>query len=149
VLEGGCLANYGRAILPGAGRPGQEVTRVFKIMRLNDSPSIAMERGRGEQIKLINASLGTDKIDVHLNRLTPGEPGGSLHHHSTADNVYIVRRGEGTLVIEGKTYTIRSDDVVFIPAGTRHALANRGADTLEIFEIYAPAGKHFDFVLDE
>jgi mannose-6-phosphate isomerase-like protein (cupin superfamily) len=72
-----------------------------------------------------------------------------LHHHTSADNVYIVKRGEGTLTVEGKTYVIREDDVVYIPAGVRHSLANRSAGTFEIFEIYAPSGSHLDFVLDE
>jgi mannose-6-phosphate isomerase-like protein (cupin superfamily) len=108
-----------------------------------------MEPGRGEQIKLINPSLGTEKVDVHLNRLAPGGPRGKLHHHTNADNVYIVKRGEGTLTVEGRTYVIRADDVVYIPAGMTHSLANRSADAFEIFEIYAPAGKHLDFVLDE
>jgi hypothetical protein len=31
----------------------------------------------------------------------------------------------------------------------KHSLANRSADTFEIFEIYAPSGRHLDFVLDE
>jgi mannose-6-phosphate isomerase-like protein (cupin superfamily) len=123
--------------------------RVFKILQLKECPSVPMEGGRGAQVKLINASLGTEKIDLHLNRLVPGGPSGKLHHHNAADNIYIVKRGEGTLVIEGKTHIIRADDVVYIPAGTKHSLANRGTETLEIFEIYAPAGKHFDFVVDD
>ena len=101
--------------------------------------------GRADQV---DQFVGTEKVDVHLNRLVAGGPRGKRHHHTKADNVYIVKRGEGTLVIEGKTHIIRPDDVVYIPAGTKHSLANRGAETLEIFEIDAPAGKHFDFVLD-
>ena len=124
-------------------------SRVFKILHLDECPGSPMEPGRGEQIKLINSRLGTEKVDVHLNRLIPGGPAGRLHHHSEADNIYIVKRGEGTLVVEGTSYVIRADDVVYIPAGTKHSLANRSADMLEIFEIYAPSGEHFDFVLDE
>jgi hypothetical protein len=30
-----------------------------------------------------------------------------------------------------------------------HSLANHGEDVFEIFEIYAPAGRQFDVVLDE
>jgi mannose-6-phosphate isomerase-like protein (cupin superfamily) len=122
---------------------------VFKIMQLNECPRTPMPAGRGEQIKLIDTSLGTDKVDLHLNRLIPGGERGKAHHHSEADNIYIVRRGEGTLVVEGRTHVIRTDDVVYIPAGMRHSLANRSAEMLEIYEIYAPAGKRFDFVLDE
>ena len=119
---------------------------MFKILRLNECPASPMDSGRGEQIKLINPSLGTEKVDVHLNRLIPGGPQGKVHHHTHADNVYIVRRGEGTLTVEGKSYAIRADDVVYIPAGMKHSLSNRGAEPFEIFEIYAPSGKHFDFV---
>ena len=122
---------------------------MFKIFHLGECPTNPMEPGRGDQIKLINSSLGTEKMDVHLNRLVPGGLRGKMHHHSNADNVYIVKKGEGTLTVEDKTYTIREDDVVYIPAGMRHSLSNLSKRPFEIFEIYAPSGRHFDFVLDE
>lgn len=122
---------------------------MFKIFNLAECPVNPMESGRGEQIKLINRSLGTENLDVHLNRLAVGGPRGKLHHHSNADNVYIVKRGEGTLTIEAESYVIRENDVVYIPAGMKHSLSNRGGEVFEIFEIYAPAGRHMDFVLDE
>src|SRR5689334_3714796 len=131
-----------------AARREQEEA-LFKLFHLNECPTNPMEPGRGEQIKLINPSLGTEKLDVHLNRLTPGGPRGKLHHHSSADNVYIVKRRDGTLTVESETYVAREHDVVFIPAGVKHSLSNRSDGVFEIFEIYAPAGRHMDFVLDE
>ena len=118
-------------------------------MHLDQCPTNPMEPGRGEQIKLVNPSLGTEKVDVHLNRLVPGGPRGKVHHHRNADNVYIVKRGEGTLTVDGETHIIRENDVVYIPAGVVHSLANLSDQVFEIFEIYAPAGARFDFVLDE
>jgi len=94
---------------------------VFKIMNLRDTPAERLEPNRG----------------------------GKVHHHSKADNVYIVKRGVGTFTAGDQTYTVREDDVIFIPAGMQHSLSNLGDSVFEIFEIYAPAGKHFDFVLDE
>jgi mannose-6-phosphate isomerase-like protein (cupin superfamily) len=123
--------------------------RVFKIMHLDECPTNPMEPGRGEQIKLVNPTLGTEKVDVHLNRLVPGGPRGKVHHHTKADNVYIVKKGEGTLTVEGKAYVIRENDVVYIPAGMKHSLSNLSDRVFEIFEIYAPSGQHFDFVPDE
>lgn len=122
---------------------------MFKIMHLHDTPVERMDGNRGDKLKLINTNLGTHNVDVHLNRLAPGGSRGKLHHHTKADNVYIVKRGTGTLTIEHNTYTVREDDVIFIPAGVKHSLSNLGTEVFEIFEIYAPAGKHFDFVLDE
>ena len=122
---------------------------MFKIFRLKDCQTHPMEPGRGEQVRLVNPSLGTEKVDVHLNRLVPGGSRGKYHHHSKADNVYIVKRGEGTLTVEDKSYVIQEDDVIYIPAGMKHSLSNLSQDVFEIFEIYAPSGSHMDFVLDE
>jgi mannose-6-phosphate isomerase-like protein (cupin superfamily) len=141
TVERSCLSSEAPASRAG--------NSVFKIMRLSECPASPMEAGRGEQIKLVNASLGTEKVDLHLNRLIPGGPRGKLHHHTQADNVYIVKRGEGTLTVEGETYLVRENDVVYIPAGMKHSLANLSDDMFEIFEIYAPSGRHFDFVADE
>ena len=66
---------------------------MFKILHLDECPASPMEPGRGEQIKLVNPGLGTEKVDVHLNRLVPGGPRGKVHHHTKADNVYIVKAG--------------------------------------------------------
>jgi mannose-6-phosphate isomerase-like protein (cupin superfamily) len=122
---------------------------MFKIMNLKDTPSEPMDGGRGTKVKLINTTLGTHNVDVHLNTLNPGGPRGKVHRHTRADNVYIVKRGVGTLTVEDKTYTVREDDIIFIPADMTHSLSNLSDDVFQIFEIYAPAGKHFDFVLAE
>jgi mannose-6-phosphate isomerase-like protein (cupin superfamily) len=122
---------------------------VFKILHLNECPASPMDSGRGEQIKLINPSLGTREGGRASQPPDPGGSPGKLHHHTHADNVYIVKRGEGTLTVEGASYVIRADDVVYIPAGMKHSLSNLSDEPFEIFEIYAPSGKHFDFVLHE
>ena len=46
------------------------------------------------------------------------------------------------------TYVIRTGQVIYIPAGTRHSLSNVASEVLEIFEIYTPAGRDFDFVIE-
>ena len=60
---------------------------VLKIIDLQTAAAEPMEKGRGSKIKLVNTSLGTEALDVHLNRLVPGGARGSLHKHSQADNV--------------------------------------------------------------
>ena len=121
----------------------------FKIINLADVPITPMKGNRGTQLQLVNEACGTEKLDVHLNRLNPKEPGGKYHHHTNSDNVYIVKKGEGQLVVEGKIYKLREDDVVYIPAGQKHSLTNVSNNPFEIFEIYSPAGKHFDFIIDK
>ena len=121
----------------------------FRILNLADAPVTAMKGDRGTQLRLINSDIGAEKVDVHLNRLNAKEPGGRYHHHTNSDNVYIVKKGQGQLVVEGKTYTIKEDDVIYIPAGQKHSLTNASEETFEIFEVYTPAGDQFDFVIDD
>ncbi len=122
------------------------MTKAPQIFDIASMPSEPMGNGRGTKIKLIDTRHGTEKVDVHLNTLIPGGPRGPMHRHSKADNVYIVRRGKGEMIVEGKTYVLEKDQVVFIPAGLVHSLSNVSDETFEIFEIYAPAGKDFDFI---
>lgn len=121
---------------------------MFKIIDIDKADTVPMENGRGDTILLVD-QRSTDKIDLHINRLVAGGPNGSLHRHSVSDNVYIVKAGEGALRIEDETFTIKVGQVVFIPAGVRHSLSNLSADVFEIFEIYTPAGKDFDFILEQ
>jgi mannose-6-phosphate isomerase-like protein (cupin superfamily) len=125
-----------------------EDVKMFKIIDIDNTPGTPMENGRGEIVRLVNKSLGTEKIDLHLNRLAAGGPNGKIHRHTQADNVYIVRRGEGRLILEGVEHTVREGQVIYIPAGARHSLSNVSSEPFEIFEIYAPAGAAFDFIID-
>jgi len=127
--------------MPGAYMP-------FKIIKPSTAPRRSLDPGRGTSIRLIDTAMGVESLDLHMNILRPDGPGGRVHGHSKSDNVYIVKSGEGLLTVEGETHTIVADDVVFIPAGVRHALSNISDRELVIYEIYAPAGPAFDFIAD-
>jgi mannose-6-phosphate isomerase-like protein (cupin superfamily) len=139
--------------MPNAGpaatcfaRTTTEERSVLKIFDLSSCPRMPMEHGRGETVRLVNSTVGTEKVDVHLNRLVPGGPRGRLHRHSQSDNIYIVRQGEGVLTVDGESHILRADQIAFIPAGVAHSLSNLSNEIFEIFEIYAPAGQQFDFI---
>jgi mannose-6-phosphate isomerase-like protein (cupin superfamily) len=122
---------------------------MIKIMTLEDSDAVPLDSGRGEKIRLVDSRLGTNAIDLHHNTLFPGGPSGRYHRHSKADNVYIVMGGVGQLVADGETYSVSHGQIIFIPAGVPHSLSNPGEEPFRIFEIYAPAGPDFDFVVVE
>jgi uncharacterized cupin superfamily protein len=118
---------------------------MIKIIDPDKCPAHPMDNDRGETVHIVNTELGTENLDIHINRLRPGGPNGRLHRHTNSDNVYLVRTGEGRLIAEGKTYTIRQGQIVFIPAGVDHSLSNVSDAMFEILEIYAPAGRKYDF----
>jgi mannose-6-phosphate isomerase-like protein (cupin superfamily) len=119
----------------------------FKIIKPASAPRAALEPGRGESLSLVDSSLGTESLNLHLNVLTPGGPRGRVHRHTEVDNVYIVKSGEGLLTIEDAEHRIVAEDVVYIPAGVHHSLSNTSDRELVIYEIYAPAGRAFDFIV--
>jgi mannose-6-phosphate isomerase-like protein (cupin superfamily) len=102
----------------------------FKIIKPEAAPRRALEPGRGYSLRLVDTGIGVESLDLHLNVLAPGGPRGRLHRHSRSDNVYIVKSGEGLLTIENEDHVLVANDVVFIPAGTRHALSNVSKPTL-------------------
>jgi len=120
----------------------------FKIIKPATAPRRLLEPGRGESVRLVDAGIGVESLDVHLNILQPNGPRGRMHRHTRSDNIYIVKSGEGLLIVEDASHAIVTDDVVFIPAGTRHSLSNVSEHELVIYEIYSPAGAAFDFIAD-
>ena len=128
--------------------------RVFKILHLDECPANPIEssRGGGDQIKLvrIRASAPRRSTSIYDNRLVPGGPRGKLHHHTKADNVYIVKRGEGTFD-RGWQDLCHPRERCRVYSGRDDPLPreNLSDQPFEIFEIYAPSGQHFDFVVDE
>jgi mannose-6-phosphate isomerase-like protein (cupin superfamily) len=120
----------------------------FKIIKPATAPRRPLEPGRGQSLRLVDTAIGADSVDLHMNVLAPNGPRGRVHRHTRSDNVYIVKSGEGLLTVEAETHAIAADDVVFIPAGTRHSLSNVSDRDLVIYEIYAPAGAAFDFIPD-
>jgi mannose-6-phosphate isomerase-like protein (cupin superfamily) len=126
----------------------KEAAVPFKIIKPDAAPRRSLGPGRGYSVRLVDTGIGVATLDLHMNVLTPRGPHGRLHRHSRSDNVYIVKSGKGLLTVEDEDHAIAADDVVFIPAGTRHALSNVSDGDLVIYEIYAPAGAAFDFLVD-
>ncbi len=122
---------------------------MFKIVDLFNCTTHPMAEGRGETVSLVNADSGTQHLELHFNRLRTGGARGRHHRHSVSANIYIIKSGEGTLTIDDKTFSVRADQVVFIPPMCVHSLSNLSDKDLELYEIYAPAGPEFDFEIVE
>ena len=84
-----------------------------------------MENGRGTTQRLVNQALGTAKLDVHINRLLPGGPRGNIHRHSPPPTTSTSCAPAKALSSPtAPAYTIRRDQVIYIPAGMSHSLSN-------------------------
>ena len=61
-----------------------------------------------------------------------------LHSHEIQEQVYHVLEGEGLMQIDGKAHVVRKHDVIFLPPGIEHAIANTGLVDLVFLVITSP-----------
>ena len=58
--------------------------------------------------------------------------------HNNTDQILFFIEGECEAVINGEHKQITKDEVVFVPAGTKHNFINTGNDDLKLYTVYAP-----------
>lgn len=78
-----------------------------------------------------------DHEQVVVMTLAPGEDIGSEVHAST-DQVFVLVEGTGVAVLGEEMRSFDDGDLVFVRAGTRHNIINRGDKPLRLITIYAP-----------
>ena len=60
--------------------------------------------------------------------------------HPDNDQFFRFESGEGMATLNGETVNFKADDVLIIPAGTNHEIANTSStEMLKLYTIYAPA----------
>lgn len=74
---------------------------------------------------------------VVLMAVPPGEELGDEMHEGT-DQIFVIVEGQAEAAVGGCTRPVRGEDVVIVPAGTRHNIRNTGRADLKLFTIYAP-----------
>ena len=119
------------------------------LTSISEAEETVMRLGRGVTKHLVGPGTGARLVDMHINVLNRDSGMGPYHFHQRAENVYLVLEGVVHVVIEGRFYELRKDDVVFIPPGVPHAAGSSGEGKAILLEIYAPAGKDFHIVSDQ
>ena len=76
-------------------------------------------------------------VSFFLNHTPPGR-GADAHRHPYAE-VFVIREGEATFVVEGAEIAAHGGQVVVVPPGATHAFRNTGAATLEMTSIHPVA----------
>ncbi len=92
-----------------------------------------------ERCFIIDSSDPSDKImSIALARVEPGLTT-TFHYLDGIDERYLIISGNGrTEVGDLKPQDVKSGDIVYIPAGTRQRIANKGSDDLLFYCICTP-----------
>lgn len=92
---------------------------------------------------LSKALVGPGDTDIKLidYRISSYQPMAHVaaHSHKVQEQIYHVLDGEGLMQIDGENTVVRRHDVIHIPPGIEHAIANSGLVDLVFLVITAPA----------
>jgi mannose-6-phosphate isomerase-like protein (cupin superfamily) len=86
-------------------------------------------------------------LQLVLMALEPGQDIG-LETHKTHDQFFRIEEGDGEVLIDGVTHTIKAGDGIIVPAGARHNLTNTGDRALRLYTLYGPPN-HIDKLVQQ
>ena len=66
----------------------------------------------------------------------------ALHTHKVQEQVYHILEGEGLMEMDGERRVVRRHDVIFIPPGVKHGIANSGLCDLTFIVVTTPIDDH-------
>ena len=82
-------------------------------------------------------NAGTHHIDYRISMYQPMAHV-KKHAHKVQEQVYHVLEGEGLMEIGGETRVVRRHDVIFLPPGIEHSIANSGINDLVFLVVTSP-----------
>lgn len=71
------------------------------------------------------------------------------HKHRRTEEIYYVEKGEGELVVDGETLTLKEGDLFSIPKNSWHYLKKKRGKPFEILVISYPRFDPEDFIIEE
>ena len=82
------------------------------------------------------AALGKN-ASVELAQVAPGTHFGA-HYHNASDEIDYVIQGQVNMTIEGEVLSIKSGDLIYLPAFTVHSYDVLGDENFIAFVVFAP-----------
>lgn len=81
--------------------------------------------------------IATNKFSqVVLMSIPPkGEIGEETHR---LDQIFVFVQGTGSAFLNNQKVSVKPEDLVIVPAGTKHNFINVGQEDLKLFTVYAP-----------
>ncbi len=79
----------------------------------------------------------------HLSGGTTDIPVGSelpYHVHENEEEIMFIYQGKGVALIEGESFHLEPEMMVFVPPGLKHTFRNTGTEMLSFAFFYAPPG---------
>ncbi|GGD93558.1 cupin domain-containing protein [Paenibacillus nasutitermitis] len=80
----------------------------------------------------------TKNVQINMGIVAPGAKHSDHNHKPEYDEVYLIQSGRAMVRLDGVEHELEAGDVVFIPGGAMHAIANRSdTEELIIFTVWS------------
>lgn len=96
-------------------------------------------RGGGQTSYLLlgEGDFGSANLAITWVDCEPGSQQG-LHTHATAEQVYVIVKGAGTMIVAGEQQAVEEGTMIFIPPGTPHAIRATSTEGLAYVSATSP-----------
>ena len=116
----------------------KKTTLIHKSADMRHEPLPECHAGKG--VLDWTEVLGPDQLKgrrlkfMHYNIMPPGTSIGEHSHHDD-EEYYFVISGQGTMILDGKRFEVKSGDITAIYPGGSHGLENNTTDDLRFLVI--------------
>jgi mannose-6-phosphate isomerase-like protein (cupin superfamily) len=99
------------------------------IFRKKDAISVDLKNPTRTAYLYVDKHTGAKNIsggsaDIPVNSELP------YHAHENEEEIMFIYRGKGVLVVEGETFPLEPETMVFVPPGLKHTFKNTGTEPL-------------------
>jgi mannose-6-phosphate isomerase-like protein (cupin superfamily) len=106
------------------------------VQTVNECP-INERGGQRSYLLLKRGQFGASNLAVTWVECPPGSQQ-PLHQHETQEQVYVIVRGNGTMIVGGEERVVVEGALVFVPPRTPHAIRNDSAEPMTFVSATAP-----------
>jgi mannose-6-phosphate isomerase-like protein (cupin superfamily) len=104
---------------------------------LNACPVNRRGNGQVSHLLLAPGQFGSKEMAITWVECAPGSQQ-RLHAHHGREQVYVIARGRGRMIVGDEEQEVVEGTLVFIPPGPQHAIHNPGPDVLVYISASAP-----------
>jgi mannose-6-phosphate isomerase-like protein (cupin superfamily) len=107
------------------------------IQTLTSSPRNERGDGQVSHLLLAKGQFGSQHLCITWVECQPGSQQ-ARHRHMTQEQVYVVVRGRGQMLLGEEDLEVGEGTMVFVPPGTEHAIRNTGSGLLVYVSATSP-----------
>ena len=117
--------------------------KLFKIEEFNkmENPT----PGKFFRQEILTSEYKAKDLGGMVGLLVPGSQV-PYHYHRKRESVIIAISGEATEIVEGKEIPVKTNDVLYIPAGEKHTVVNRTDKDFRYLEFFTCPPVTADFI---